>query len=110
MIDKLIVTNVRSPTGEPPTLIRSHSYSTDGFRRSRRGCRSNVKICSAEKPQVGLIFDLAIQQDPRVSREMGTGSLTGRILNKPINLSHTAITKENIIFLFSRICMPSQSR
>lgn len=48
MIAKLIVTNVRSPTGEPPTLIRSHSYSINGFRRSRRGCRSNVKICSAE--------------------------------------------------------------
>jgi len=48
LIAKLIVTNVRSPTGEPPTSIRSHSYSIDGFRRSRRGRRSNVKICSAE--------------------------------------------------------------
>ena len=48
MIAKLIVTNVRSPTGEPPTSIRSHSYSIDGFRRNRRGYRSNVKICSAE--------------------------------------------------------------
>ena len=38
-------------------------------------------------------------------------SLTSRILNKPITLSHTAITKENnLCFLFSRICMQGQSR
>jgi hypothetical protein len=65
----------------------------------------------SRNPQVGLIVDPAIQQDLRVAREMGTGSLTGLILNKPITLGHTAITKENnLCFLFSRICMPGQSR